>query len=137
MFRPTTLLLLLVTGLVGCNSLGYAYDEYRRGTRADNRGYSQRGYESRSYPSWARTYDKKGRRAYVMCHKGKKTKAVRTNSVRGHLRHGDRFGSCYSDRRYRDRGYGGYSSRGYDRHRRYDDDDDDGYRRRYDDDDDD
>lgn len=95
--RPTPLLLLLVTLLAGCSSLGY--DDYRRGHRGDARAYENRR-ATRSYPAWARVTDR-GRTAYVMCHKDRRTRTVRTNSVRGHLRHGDRFGSCRSDRRAR------------------------------------
>lgn len=138
MLRPSTLLLLLVTALVGCNSLGY--DDYQRSRRADSRGYNTGRTATRSYPDWARV-NRGGRTAYVVCHKGKSTKTVRTNGVRGHLNHGDRFGSCRSDRRARNdrrgnRGYGDQrrardrrdrDRRGRDRRdrdRRHDDDDD-------------
>ena len=123
MLRPS-LLLLLVALLAGCNSLGY--DTNRR----SNRGYSQRTTSAqrvaeRAYPSWARVNDR-GRTAYLMCHKNKKTQTVRTSAVRGHLNHGDDFGTCRSDRRDR-----------YDRRDRRDSRDYRGtYNRRHDDDDD-
>ena len=122
--------------LAGCNTYGYDFPRDWR------RGYEQQRRADRSvrgYPDWARVNDR-GRTAYLMCHKGKKTRAYRPNAVRGHLRHGDRFGSC-NDRRYRRdrrRGYrqGRRADRRYEDRRRRHDDDDDGYRRRHDDDDD-
>lgn len=129
--------------LAGCNT--YGYDLPRDWRRAyEQHRHADRG--SRAYPDWARVNDR-GRTAYLMCHKGNKTRAYRTSAVRGHLSHGDRFGSCNErrDRRARRgerRGRRGYrQGRRYERRGRYEDrrrhdDDDDGYRRRHDDDDD-
>ena len=129
--KPTTLLLLLVTMLVGCNSLGY--DDYRRSRRADSRGYNNRTAAERAYPNGARVNDR-GRTAYVLCHKNRSSKTVRTPAVRGHLNHGDTFGSCRSDRRARQDRRG---RRGYDRNDRRRDRREDRRRdRRHDDDDD-
>ena len=118
----------LLLGLLlfaGCNT--YGYDGARRG----DRGYkNDRRASERSFPRSARVNDR-GREAYRLCHKGNKTKIVRTNAVRGHLRHGDTFGSCRRDRRI-DARRGNRRARHDDRRgrrhdrrdRRHDDDDD-------------
>ena len=124
--------------LAGCNTYGYDFPrDWRNNDRRQNdRRYNDRG--NRAYPDWARVNDR-GRTAYLMCHKGNKTRAYRTNAVRGHLGHGDSFGRCGDrrNRRYRQndrRGRRGYrqgrrhDNRGRryeDRRRRHDDDDDD------------
>lgn len=117
--------------LAGCST--YGYDTPRRGSR----GYEQHrsaDRSSRAYPASARVNDR-GRTAYLMCHKGDKTRAYRTNAVRGHLNHGDTFGSCndrrtrrtrQDDRRYRQGRRDEQRGRRHeDRRRRHDDDDDD------------
>ena len=72
-------LLVLSAGLmVGCTNS--RYDRYDRTGRA--------------YPASARVDSRGGQARYVVCHKGKQTKTLPESAVRGHLNHGDRFGSC-------------------------------------------
>lgn len=72
-------------------------DDRRDDRRADRRDrdddrYRDRYRSVRDYPRSAQVRER-GRVKYEMCHNGR-TRAFNESAVRGHLNHGDRFGSC-------------------------------------------
>ena len=58
----------------------------------DDRRYRDRYRNARDYPRSARVVER-NRVKYRMCHNGR-TRTFNESAVRGHLGHGDRFGSC-------------------------------------------
>ena len=76
---------------------GYCRSDRRDTRQADRRDrdddrYRDRYRSTRDYPRSARVRER-GRTMYRMCHNGR-TQTFNENAVRGHLNHGDRFGSC-------------------------------------------